>query len=256
MILSLKLLEEGSLLNAPKYRPNVVVIQGKIYVFPTSFSPWKEHVSAPRFEVLNGESGSVLPEPFDDDPEFWCVGKDDRFKVEAYLVHDDSKLILSTPKGICMFNVTEPRAAWKHVDGHLPFSKEGVLVDSDGCLCFGVLRDHPNDLLMSACILSKDDGLGNPINIAYDKYAKTLRQEQSMVGKDYRLCLAPLVAGFRFGLKFSVHDYDIDDDDGGCDEDDGNKICCVRSGCDSDCHEASILVDIFTIQEFHWMREE
>lgn len=191
-----KLLEEGPLLNAPKYRLNVIVIQGKIYVFPTSFSPWKEHVWAPRFEVLNGGSWSALPEPFDDDPEFWCVGKDDRFKVEAYMVHDDSKLILSTAKGICMFDVTEPRAGWKYVDGHLPFSKEGVLVDSDSGLCFGVLRDHLTDLLMSACVLSKDDGLANPINIAYDKYAKPLRQEQSMVAKDYRLCLAPLVLDF------------------------------------------------------------
>jgi len=164
------------------------------------------------------------------------------------VVHDDPILLLSTPKGICMFDVTEPRAGWKHVDGHLPFSKEGGLVDSDGGLCFGVLRDHPTDLLMSACVLSKDGGLVNPINIAYDKYAKPLCQEQSMVAKDYRLCLAPLVAGFRFGSKFRVHDYD--------DDDDGNKISCVRSGCDSDCHEASILIDIFTIQEFHWMREE
>ena len=52
----------GPRLNAPKYYPNVVVIQGKIYVFPKSFA---KDVISPRFEVFDPLEGTwtALPEP-------------------------------------------------------------------------------------------------------------------------------------------------------------------------------------------------
>ena len=123
----------GPRLNALKYYPNVVVIQGKIYVFPKGFA---KDVSSLRFEVFDPLEGTwtALPEPDWDscspntELEDLILYPHD-FRVISHLV-EDSKLILSTPEGIHIFDVTKPHAGWKHVHRYRGASRDDIPRDS------------------------------------------------------------------------------------------------------------------------------
>ena len=177
----------GPCLNAPKYYPNVVVIQGKVYVFPNSFA---KDVSSPRFEVFDPLEGTwtALPEPDWDscspNTEKW-IPYPHKFRVISHLV-EDSKLIPSTPEGIHIFYATKPHAGRKHVHrycgaSHDDIPRDSVLADNDN-MCF--TNDNFNTKF-TAYNLSKDDAFANPLCVlnsyrdklvgpVYDYYEKNV----------------------------------------------------------------------------------
>ena len=140
---------------------------GKIYVFPKSFA---KDVSSPRFEVFDPLEGTwtALPEPDWDscspntELEDLILYPHD-FRVITHLV-EDSKLILSTPEGIHIFDVTKPHAGWKHVHRYRGASRDdiprdSVVADNDN-MCFTI--DYFNTKF-TAYNLSKDDAFANPL---------------------------------------------------------------------------------------------
>uniref|UniRef100_A0A7N2MM72 Uncharacterized protein n=1 Tax=Quercus lobata TaxID=97700 RepID=A0A7N2MM72_QUELO len=150
----------GPCLNAPKYYPNVVVIQGTWTALPE-----------PDWDSRSPNTEKWIPYPH-------------KFRVISHLI-EDSKLILSTPEGIHIFDVTKPHAGRKHVHryrgaSHNDIPRDSVLADNDN-ICFTI--DYL-DTKFTAYNLSKDDAFANPLCVLNSYRDKLVYAFEKGYGKE------------------------------------------------------------------------